>query len=156
MSMTQRRRRNSSTCRIDDYLLSEYAEAGRGDGWRFDCFGLVRHARHALYGRALLPEFGAVGHSAALQAARLYSSQAGHMRQIEKPVPGAIAAVLGPSGAACLHVALIIGRTGRPGLDVLEITATAGARRLALADWLAENEGKTIRYHDDQNLSEQA
>ena len=43
----------------DNYLFARYQDGGRDNG-AYDCWGLVRHALHNVYGLPLLPELGGV------------------------------------------------------------------------------------------------
>lgn len=106
----------------DRYLGVPYVKYGRAMAGA-DCWGLVRMARHELFGLPLLPEFGAIcpDDKPALTVACEDVRQQGGFLPCE-PTPGAIATAW--RGALCIHVGLIVEADGR--LWVLETNEKGG------------------------------
>ncbi len=107
---------------IERYLTSAYLDGGRGPD-AFDCWGLVRHARHHMLGKPLMPEYGLVpaDDKAGLTEAVAVESSA---FTTCKPIPGAIATAW--ERRLCTHVGLVLSVDGRP--MVLETNAGSGPR----------------------------
>lgn len=127
---------------INQYLSCRYEDGARGPE-KFDCWGLVRDARHKHQGRRLLPSWGHVRNTEPKEFTRAYRAESDHM-QVCDPEPGAIAAVM--RGHICIHVALVVDSGGR--LKVLEINPTRGARCLPIHQW--ERDHNTIIYYRDR------
>lgn len=123
------------------YLSKRYQDGGRGPEL-YDCWGLVREARHRHCGMSLLPEFGDLRNTDPRAFTKAYSSEAAVMQQCE-PEHGAIAAVL--HGKVCVHVALVLVLDDR--LHVLEINPTRGARLLTLTQW--QRDHLHVTFHRD-------
>lgn len=132
---------------LTSYLTSRYQDGGRGPG-AFDCWGLVRTARHQLFGLPLLPSYGAI---AADDKLRLTGAALEVMRTgfaPAPPIPGAIATCW--RGRLCQHVALVVEADGR--LGVLETGSRCGPRWLPLK--VFEELNLKVIYYDDRNLSQ--
>lgn len=133
---------------IDRYLLARYEDGGR-DWPLLDCWGLLRLARHELFGLPLLNSLGDVRRYSARNNQRFYRDQIAHLVPCE-PEPGAIAAAF--RGELCVHVGLVVRREGR--LQVLEINPVSHARTTRLGEF-SGNYTKVIFYRD-RILREQA
>lgn len=142
---------------IAKYLMASYRDGARGEDGEYDCWGMARAARVELYGRQLLDSRGGeYQHDPSGFTAR-YREQIAEMVEIEKPVPGAVVAVL-KKKLICTHVALVvhdINQTGM-GLHILDINPGRGARLFPLFRFLEENKLRTIKYYDDKSLSKPA
>jgi hypothetical protein len=128
---------------INSYLSCRYEDGARGPE-KFDCWGLVRDARHRHQGMRLLPSWGHVRNTEPKEFTRAYRNEAEHM-EVCQPEPGAIAAVM--RGHICVHVALVVGTRGQ--LKILEINPYRGARCMLLHRWAREN-FSVIYYRDRQ------
>lgn len=128
---------------INKYLSCRYEDGARGPE-TFDCWGLVRDARHRHQGKRLLPSWGHVRNTEPKEFTRAYRSEAEHMEPCQ-PEDGAIAAVM--RGQICVHVALVVQIGDR--LKALEINPTRGARCLPLSQW-ARDHNTVIYYRDRQ------
>jgi hypothetical protein len=126
---------------INTYLSCRYEDGARGPE-RYDCWGLVREARHLHLGRRLLPSWGHVRNTDPREFTRAYRAEAVHM-EVCQPEHGAIAAVM--RGHICIHVALVVEAGGR--LKVLEINPARGARCLPLSQWKRDH-NIVIYYRD--------
>lgn len=112
---------------LEHYRLSTYLDGGRGPA-EYDCWGLVREARHRHLGCALLPSWGDVRHTQPAQFTRAYEREAQNM-EVCRPEQGAIAACF--RGRICIHVALVVELDGR--LCVIETSKQHGFRRTSLS-----------------------
>lgn len=129
---------------INKYLSCEYEDGGRGPV-EYDCWGLVRHVRHAEFGLRLLPEYGSLRNNNPKAFTRAYRDESSLME--EGPARhGSVAAVL--IGAVCVHVALVVECNDR--LHILEINPERGARFLTLKDWLRDH--NTVTFHNDRSI----
>ena len=134
---------------ITDFLRARYVEGGRQ--WPdVDCWGLVIHARHVLFGLPLLSDWGSVTRKTSFDMQRAYRKQVKDCLESCSPMPGSIAAVM--KGSLCTHVGLVIEADGR--LAVLDINP----ERLPSITRLDRFEARYLRviYYRDRNLSEQA
>lgn len=142
---------------IAKYLMASYRDGARGEDGEYDCWGMARAARVELYGRQLLDSRGGeYQHDPSGFTAR-YREQIAEMVEVEKPVPGAVVAVL-KKKLICMHVALVvhdINGTGM-GLHILDINPGRGARLIPLFRFLEEHKLRTLKYYDDKSLSQQA
>lgn len=131
-----------------DYLCSEYEDGARGERGRFDCWGLVRDARHRIYGLELLPERAGQLRFNPREFTNQYEQQRSMMKEIEA-APAAIAAVM--RGVICVHVALVVHDITRQGLGlhVLEINPEIGARYIPIAEFLSYYKTYEIKYYGD-------
>lgn len=127
---------------INQYLRALYVDGGRGPN-DYDCWGLVREARHLHCGKALLPSYGDVRNTeprrftAAMRVGAKATEPCG-------PEHGAIAVVL--HGRICVHVALVVAFGSE--LKILEINPERGARLMRLADW--ERDHLCVTFHRDR------
>lgn len=128
---------------LSKYLTATYEDGARGPD-RYDCWGLVRAARHELLGLPLLPSFGAVRNTMPAAFTRAYEEQAALMEECQ-PEPGAIAAVF--RGRIVIHVAVVIEVDGA--LAVLEIrNDRTSARWLRIPDF--ESRYLRVIYYRDK------
>lgn len=127
---------------INTYLSCRYEDGARGPE-KYDCYGMVREARHFHLGKCLLPSWGGIRNTEPKEFTRAYRTETEHM-EVCRPEVGAIAAVM--RGRICIHVALVVEAGGR--LKVLEINPTRGARCLPLSQW--ERDHNTIIYYRDR------
>lgn len=127
---------------INTYLSCGYEDGARGPE-KYDCWGLVRDARHRYMGKRLLPSWGHVRNTEPKVFTRAYRTEAQLMEEC-LPEPGAIAAVM--HGTVCVHVALVVESGGR--LKVLEINPKRGPRCLPLIQW--EIDHNAILYYRDR------
>lgn len=130
------------------YLSAEYKDGARGENGKYDCWGLVRIARHEIYGMELLPSRCGELRLKPKEFTRHFQEQAKLMRMVDAK-PAAIAAVL--SGRLCTHVALVthdITRSGK-GLHVLEINPDIAARWIPISEFERYYYGREIIYYAD-------
>ncbi|MGE6562197.1 hypothetical protein ACQKF2_07240 [Pseudomonas hunanensis] len=126
---------------INTYLSCRYEDGARGPEM-YDCWGLVREARHLHLGKRLLPSWGHVRHDNLKEFTRAYREEAALMEPCA-PENGAIAVVI--RGRECVHLGLIVEVGDR--LKVLEINPSRGARCLPLSQW-ARDHNNVIYYRD--------
>lgn len=126
---------------INHYLRTGYLDGARGPD-HYDCWGLVREARHLHCGQALLPSFGDVRNTRPREFTQAYTRESAGMEACA-PEHGAIAAVM--HGKVCVHVALVVECDGT--LRILEINQVRGARFIPLAKWLRDH--LTVTFHRD-------
>ena len=128
---------------LEHYLNATYEDGARGPD-RYDCWGLVRAARHELLGLPLLPSFGAVRNTMPAAFTRAYERQAALMEECQ-PELGAVAAVF--RGRIVIHVAVVIEVDGA--LAVLEIrNDRTSARWLRIPDF--ESHYLRVIYYRDK------
>ncbi len=107
---------------IEHYKQSRYVRGGRV--WPdLDCLGLVRLARHEMFGRALMPMCTAAepGHFREITRAVGEVSGVLDMRECERR-PGAVATAW--MASLCVHVGIVVEADGRQW--VLETDAPTG------------------------------
>lgn len=128
---------------IDKYLFTRYVKGGRGPV-DVDCWGLVRLARHELFGRSMLPSYSEIdpADKAALTAAALDVRDQGGFVPVA-PAPGAIATAW--RGRLCVHVGLIVQADGRPW--VLETDEPTGPCLTPIPEF--ENRYTKVVYYAD-------
>lgn len=128
---------------VNEYMLTAiYRDGGRGPR-EYDCWGLVREARHKHMGLSELPVYGELRNDNPRLFTRAYRNESAKMRECA-PQHGAIAAVM--IGQVCTHVALVVEEL--PGdLWIIEINPEKGARRLRLNVWLQDH--VTVTFHND-------
>lgn len=107
---------------IDDFLASRYVEFGRAFP-DLDCYGLVRLARKAMFGRDWMPEFADIKPTdkESLTVAAVDVRRDGGYQEVE-PRPGAIATAW--QASLCVHVGIVVEADGI--LWVLETEAATG------------------------------
>lgn len=127
---------------VDHYLAATYEDGARGPD-RYDCWGLVREARHKHMGLRLLPSWGEVRNTQPKEFTRACQCEASTMVECA-PEHGAIAAVF--RGHICTHVALVVDYDGR--LYGLEINPAKGARFQPLPDF--EKQYFKVAYYRDR------
>lgn len=127
---------------LQDLLLTRYVKHGRTMP-DLDCGGLVRVARHALFGKSLLPAFADVDPAdkpALTQAAQTVIASG----FVEVPAqPGAIAAAW--RGALCVHLGICVEADGR--LWVLETDEPTGPVLTPVSAF--ESRYRKVVYYDD-------
>lgn len=127
---------------INDYTFSaRYVDGGRGPV-EYDCWGLVREARHKHCGMRLLPSWGEIRNTQPKAFTNAYTKEAKNMQECQ-PEHGAIAAVF--VGRVCVHVALAVEAGGQ--LFALEINPRKGVNFLRLIDFESQYL-KVIYYRD--------
>lgn len=117
---------------VNHYLSATYEDGARGPD-KYDCWGLVREARHAHCGKRLLPSWGHIRNTQPREFTEAYRAESQNM-ELCVPEHGAIAAVM--RGAICTHVAVVVAEGEQ--LYALEINPTKGARIQRLADFAAQ------------------
>lgn len=128
---------------IRQYLNARYQDGARGP-YVWDCWGLVRHVRHAHMGCRLLPSFGEVRSTMAKAFTQAYRQEAEGMEKCE-PEAGAIACVM--RGPLCIHVGLVVEVDGR--LGVLEVSPKVNCRWLPLERWKADH--NRVEFYRDKS-----
>lgn len=132
---------------IDTYLKTRYVKGGRGPD-DIDCYGLVRLARHEMFGLPLLPLYAGVTMDDKLSitnACKDISREQGFVPGFARP--GAIATAW--RVRLCVHVGLVVDADGR--LWVLETDDAAGPRLTPISKF--ESRYTKVIYYDDQRLS---
>lgn len=134
---------------IDDFLKSRYVRGGRSVS-DADCYGLVRLARVALFGKPLLPAFAAI----APEDKRSLTAACGQVLALEgfkecQPVAGAIATAW--RVRLCVHVGIVVEVDGR--LWVLETGEKSGPSLTPLPKF--ESHYTRVIYYDNTNYSGQ-
>lgn len=94
---------------LNDIMEIPYIDNGR-DLSGCDCYGVVRLARHYLFGRELMPMFGAVDGSNKRQLTDAVKKTESSYRKCSRS-PGAIATAW--RGRVCLHVGVVVISDGR-------------------------------------------
>lgn len=138
---------------IEKYLTATYKDGARGEGGRYDCWGLVRAARVELCNKKLLASRGGEYRFNPIGFTEQYNKQVDEMIEIEEPVAGAFIAVIRKK-YICEHVALVLDDVNKTGfgLHVLEINPDQNARMIPLFRFLEFYRQRTIKYYDDKNL----
>lgn len=127
---------------IERYLAASYEDGARGPD-RYDCWGLVREARHDHLGLRLLPSWGEIRHTQPKEFTRACRAEAATMDECQAE-HGAIAAVF--RGPICTHVALVVRYDDR--LFALDINPVKGARFQPLPDF--EKQYFKVAYYRDR------
>lgn len=126
---------------MNRYLNIPYVNGGR-DMQGLDCWGLVRLARHDLFGLDLLPLLNDLDADDKRSVTKqFYSVSTGFVRVA--PMPGAIAC--GFIGKVCVHVGLVVNADGR--LRVLETEDPHGVSCTPLAAF--ESRFTEVQYYDN-------
>jgi len=127
---------------IDRYLQTRYTDGGRGPD-TFDCWGLVRHARHTMFGKSLLPSYDNIHPSDKPSLTAACAEVRGTAFREVTAAPGAIAAAW--IGKLCMHVGLVVEADGM--LWVLETNKKTGPVITRLRRF--ESRYTKVIYHDD-------
>lgn len=127
---------------VDHYLRASYRDGARGPD-EYDCWGLVREVRSAIYGKRLLPSWGHVRHDMAGEFTRAYREEAEQMAPCA-PEVGAIACVF--RGSLCLHVAVVVEIDGE--LAILEMNPKRNCCWSRIPAW--ESRHLKFAYYRDQ------
>lgn len=91
---------------IDRYLSTVYVKGARGPH-EFDCYGLVRSARHEIFGKGMLPACGGIDPYDKRRLTDACHEVIDFCRLAEvRPRPGAIATAW--RGSLCVHVGLVV------------------------------------------------
>lgn len=132
---------------IDDFLRTRYVPFGRVAP-ELDCWGLVRLARVALFGRPMLPSYSETDpdDKAGLTVAASEVRGQGGFKEVQ-PKPGAIAT--GWRARLCVHVGLVVEAEGR--LWVLETDVGTGPVLTKINAFEARY--TRVVFYDDQSLS---
>ena len=129
---------------INNYLATvNYLDGGRGEDNQYDCWGLVREARHLHCGKRLLPSWGEVRNTNPRAFTKAYRAEAKSMEECP-PEHGAVAAVF--AGRICVHVGLVVD-VGSGRLMVLEVNPHKRVNVSRVVDFEA-NYPKVIYYRD--------
>lgn len=114
----------------NEYIAKvKYLDGGRGPV-NYDCWGLVREARHKHCGMRLLPSWGEIRNTMPKAFTKAYKEEAATMHECA-PEHGAIAAVF--IGSVCVHVGLVVDVAGR--LMVLEVNPKKGVNISRVIDF---------------------
>lgn len=132
---------------INSYMFGvNYLDGGRGP-FDYDCWGLVREARHKHQGKRLLPSFGWIRNTMAEEFTKAGEEAAKLMLECE-PEDGAVAAVY--RGRRCIHAALVVAIPGG-GLHVLELNPHKGVTLKSVVEFEAQYL-KVIYYRDNPSI----
>lgn len=129
------------------FLSAPYRDGARGKDGCYDCWGMTRSARSALYGLPLLPEFSTIDRTSPMAFNKWYGKIA-ERSKVCQPKPGSVAAVM--SGKLCTHVALVthdVNSTGL-GLHVLETNPNIGAQFVPLQRFLENHYNRTVIFYE--------
>lgn len=107
---------------LDDLLQTRYVKGGRGPVEQ-DCYGLVRTARHEIFGQSILPSYDGISpdDKQSLTSACMTVRDEGGFVPVS-PSPGAIATAW--RARLCVHVGIVVQADGR--LWVLETDVGTG------------------------------
>lgn len=126
---------------LNDLMASTYKDGGRGPV-EFDCWGIVRTARHELYGLPLLPSWGEITRHHVKAFSEAATDTAKTLTEC-RPKPGAIAAVFRAN--LCTHVGLVVEVEGQ--LRVLSTSMVKGAYLSRVRDF--EARGYRVVYYSE-------
>ncbi len=132
---------------VNDFLQVPYVDGGR-DWAGLDCWGIVRLARSALFGKPLLESFGHIlnkGCEAHHQAMTDVYHQLKDQYQEVLAKPGAIACCF--KGGVLIHVGVVVSDGGM--VKVLHTRAGNGAQLLNLRNF--NRLSVDVRYFDDSD-----
>lgn len=132
---------------IERYLAEVRWTPDGMDYPELNCWGLVRHARHELYGLPLLPAFGI--HAGDKRAQTRAAEQVIHSCLIPAVTPATGDVVAVWRGRLCVHVALVIEVERR--LAVLESRDGADCVWRWLPDWARRQTGVRV-YRDNSGI----
>lgn len=133
---------------LNRYLASVYRDGGRGPH-EFDCWGLTRTVRHALYGCSLLNEWGHVDPNSKRQVTGAWCEALPMLNQCS-PAVGALACVF--HGCLLVHMGVVV--DADRGLAVLETLPETGPRIMPINRF--ERINQRVEYWNDRDLSVQA
>lgn len=110
-----------------------------------DCYGMVRLARHEMFGRPEMPLCAPAqpGRYREITHAVAEVSEALRLAPVPEPRPGAVAT--GWMAGLCVHVGLVVNADGR--MRVLETDEKGGARLTRIRDF--ETRHAEVIYYDD-------
>lgn len=133
-------------------MRSKYLIGGRGPD-EFDCWGIIRSARHDLYGRALLPPLDGVRrayYSSDFRSMKSASELITHNfgKVVAAPTPGAVAVAFRAS--LCIHVGLVVSADGK--IAILETTEKTGPCLTPINKFTSKF--TRVLFYDDKDLSE--
>ena len=128
---------------LEQFLLTRYVEGGRGPD-EYDCYGLVRDARVALFGARLLPVCADAKPGLIPVITREVARVAkDHDMNVAPPAPGHVATAW--HGRVCVHVGLVVEANG--GLRILETDRPTGPCLTRVAHFEARY-SKVVYYAD--------
>lgn len=129
------------------FLRTRYVRGGRGPV-DYDCWGLVREARSALFGRASLPVLADARPGELRGITRATEHVIGLLGFVQcGPRPGAIATAW--MASLCVHVGLVVEVDGQ--LRILETDEPTGPCLTAINRFQARY--TRVLFYDDQDLS---
>ena len=132
------------------YLQTRYVRGGRGPV-DYDCWGLVRDARVALFGKPLLPLLADTQPGNVHSITRAVAGVSAMHRLVPVPAnPGAIATAW--CASLCVHVGLVVLADGQ--LRILETDDPGGPSLTAINKFQARY--TRVLFYDDQDLPQQS
>lgn len=129
---------------LEKFLLTRYVEGGRGPV-DYDCWGMTRDAKHALFGGRLMPTCADAAPGLLPVITRTVERVAADfgMRQERQPSAGMVATAW--MGRVCVHVGLVVGANG--GIRILETDKPTGPCLTRVAQFEARY-SKVVYYAD--------
>lgn len=127
---------------INDYIHVPYVARGRDIETGLDCWGLVRHARTALFGSEPLPILDGLEPDDKRSVTRNYVDMKNSFRPSQF-TPGAIACAF--MSGVCVHVGIVVKADGR--LWVLETDLPGGVSLTRKTDF--EDRYTKVEYFND-------
>lgn len=128
---------------LADFLKTKYVAGGRGPV-EFDCWGMTRTAKHALFGGALMPTCAAARPGLLPVITRTVAAVANECgMHVAGPAPGHVATAW--RGRVCVHVGLVV-KTDT-GLRILETDEPTGPCLTRIRNF-EERYSKVIYYAD--------
>ena len=128
---------------INSYFGATYEDGARGPD-RFDCWGLVRDARHRLFGKPLMESWGLVRNDTLRDFTAAFEAERDAGFERCEPEPGAIACAF--RGELVYHVALVVAADDR--LMVLEMRYRFGVTLIPVQDF--ERRCRRVEYYRDR------
>ena len=126
---------------ISKYLKTTYERRARGPG-KYDCWGIVRAVRHEVFGKSLLPSFGAI----CPQDKKGLTDACVSVRQDFDQVSARAGAIATAWRASlCVHVGICVEGDGR--LWVLETDEPSGPALVPVNTF--ESRYTKVVYYDD-------
>lgn len=114
---------------INDYIGLQYEDGARGP-LKHDCWSIARSVRHEVFGLPLLPSFGHIRPTMALEFTRSCNEVCRGLTRCG-PEAGALVGVF--RGKICIHVAIVVEVDGN--LGVLDTNLKTGCRWMSLSDF---------------------
>ena len=129
--------------KLTEYLMCEYKDGSRGEGGYYDCWGLVRHVRHFVYGKSMLHEYAGVDRFAPITLAKCGADQVRELEEIDTPRAGAIVTVC--RKRLCTHVAVCVENNST--IEIMEANPS-GIQILPLQRFVQQYYQREIRFYD--------